>query len=156
MKLLIPIDGSVPSYLALEHALSLGRAGLQAELVLVNVQEPATFYELVTLHDAEALARLTEAAGQDTLAPAVEAAEAAAAPCRAVVVSGDTVPMLLQVLQDEGCDMVVMGAHGKDLVQRSMLGSVSQALLARSPVPVLLVQPVEPADPPEDEASNDD
>jgi len=145
MKLLIPVDGSVPSFLALDQALSLRQAGLQAELLLVNVQEPASFYELVTLHDPAALARLTEAAGQDTLAPAVEAAEAAGAPCQAVVVSGDTVPMLLEVLHAHGCDMVVMGAHGKDVVQRTLLGSVSQALLARSPVPVLLVQPVNPA-----------
>lgn len=145
MKLLIPVDGSVPSFLALDHALSLLKAGLQAELVLVNVQEPATLYEMVTLHDPEALARLADAAGQDTLAPAVEAVQAVGADCQTVVVSGDTVPMLLEVLQEQGCDMVVMGAHGKDLVQRTLLGSVSQALLARSPVPVLLVQPVEPA-----------
>jgi nucleotide-binding universal stress UspA family protein len=142
MKLLVPIDGSVPAYLALEHALALARAGLQAELVLVNVQEPATLYEMVTLHDADALAQVAEAAGQDTLAPALEAAQAAGVPCQPVVVSGDVVPMLLEVLQDQGCDAVVLGAHGKDLVQRTLLGSVSQGLLARSPVPVTLVQPV--------------
>jgi len=145
MKLLVPIDGSVPSYLALEHALSLARAGLRAELVLVNVQEPATLYEMVTLHNAEALAQVAEAAGLDTLAPALEAAQAAGVPCAPVVVSGDVVPMLLEVLQDHACDAVVLGAHGKDLVQRTLLGSVSQGLLARSPVPVTLVQPVEPA-----------
>ncbi len=156
MKLLIPVDGSVPSYLALDQALALCQAGLRAELVLVNVQEPASFYELVTLHDTEALARLAEAAGQDTLAPALEAAEAAGVPCQAVVASGDPVPMLLEVLEAQGCALVVMGAHGKDLVQRSLLGSVSQALLARSPVPVLLVQPVEPTERAETEGVGND
>ena len=56
MKLLVPIDGSELALQALQHAIALARAGLEVELVLVNVQEPASAYEMLTLHDAEALA----------------------------------------------------------------------------------------------------
>ena len=41
------------AYAGLVRALT---AGLELELVLVNVQEPASAYEMLTLHDAEALA----------------------------------------------------------------------------------------------------
>ncbi len=51
MKWLIPVDGSELSFEAVAHAVGMARAGLETELVLVNVQEPATVYELVTLHD---------------------------------------------------------------------------------------------------------
>jgi len=54
---------------------------------------------------------------------------------------GDPVPMLLEALEAEGCQAIIMGSHGKGLVSQSLLGSVSQALLAQSPVPVTFVTP---------------
>jgi nucleotide-binding universal stress UspA family protein len=145
MKLLIPVDGSALALAAVNHAIGWIRHGLKANLVLTNVQEPASFYELVTLHDAEAIEQLAEAAGQDTLAPAVALAQAAEVGFEAVVVSGDVVSMLMEVLEAEGCDGVVMGSHGNGLVARALLGSVSQAVLEKSPVPVTFVKPPEPA-----------
>lgn len=143
MKLLIPVDGSDLSMRAVAHAVQLAVAGLRTELVLVNVQEPATVYELVTLHDADALAQVAEAAGRDTLAPAVRLAQAAHVPHTEAVVTGDVVAMLLEVLEAESCQAVVMGSHGKGRVRSAWLGSVSQAMLERSPVPVTFVKPVD-------------
>lgn len=140
MKLLIPIDGSDLALQALQHAVTLARGGLSVELVLANVQEPASVYEMVTLHDAEALAQVTQAAGEDLLAPAVQAAEAAGLPYVASVAVGDVVPMLLELLEEHGCEAVFMGSHGKGLV-RSALGSASREMLERSPVPVTFVKP---------------
>lgn len=155
MKLLVPIDGSDLALQALQHAIALARAGLHVELVLANVQEPASVYELVTLHDAEALAQVTQAAGEDLLAPAVQAAEAAGLPHVASVAVGDVVPMLLELLEQYGCEAVVMGSHGKGLV-RSVLGSSSHGMLERSPVPVTFVKPPpEPEQNPAEDESED-
>ncbi len=150
MKLLVPIDGSDLALQALGHAIELARAGLEVELVLANVQEPASAYELLTLHDAEALAEVEVGAGRDLLAPAVEAAQAAGLPVLATVVVGAVVPGLLEVIEEQGCEAVVMGSHGRGLV-RSALGSVSRAMLEQAPVPVTFVKPA-----PEPEAGADD
>ena len=156
MKLLVPIDGSDLALQALQHAIALARAGLGVELVLANVQEPASAYELLTLHDPEALAEVAVGAGRDLLAPAVEAAQAAGLPHLATVGVGDVVPTLLEVIEEEGCEAVVMGSHGLGLV-RSALGSVSRAMLEQAPVPVTFVKPApEPeADAGADELASD-
>lgn len=146
MKILVPIDGSDLAQQAVTHALRLAGQGLRAELVLANVQEPATVYELVTLHDPEALAQVAEAAGMDTMAAAAAAAQAAGVPFVQRVLSGDPVPMLLEILEEHGCEAVVMGSHGKGMVRRAWLGSVSQAMLEQSPVPVTFVKPENPDD----------
>jgi nucleotide-binding universal stress UspA family protein len=148
MKFLIPVDGSDLSLQAVRQALAWVGQGLRAELVLVNVQEPATVYELVTLHDADALAELAQAAGADVLAPALQMVRLADVVHQTVVVSGDPVPMLLEVLEEQQCHAVVMGSHGKGAVSSALLGSVSQAMLAASPVPVVFVKP-----PPEPETT---
>ena len=144
MKLLVPIDGSELALQALLHAIALARAGLEVELVLVNVQEPASAYELLTLHDPEALAEVAVGAGRDLMAPAVELAEATGRPDSEPGVGGDVVPALLELLEEEGCDAVVMGSHGMGLV-RSALGSVSRGMLEHASVPVTFVKaPAEP------------
>ena len=140
MKWLIPVDGSELSIEAVAHAVRMAQAGLESELVLVNVQEPATFYEMVTLHDAEAIERLAQAAGQDMLAVALERVQAAGLPCSTQVRMGEPVALLLEVLEEEGCEGVIMGSHGRGLLGRTLLGSVSQQLLQHSPVPVTFVK----------------
>lgn len=140
MKWLIPIDGSELSFEAVAHAVSMARAGLPSEMVLVNVQEPATVYEMVTLHDEAALQEVAKAAGLDLMAPAAELARAADLPFSQHVLTGDPVPMLLEVLEVEGCDAIVMGSHGASAVRRALLGSVSQSLLEKSPVPITFVK----------------
>ena len=144
MKLLVPIDGSELALQALQHAIALARAGLELELVLVNVQEPASAYELLTLHDPEALAEVAVGAGRDLMAPAVQLADIAGLPYAETVVVGDVVPALLELIEEEGCDAVIMGSHGMSLV-RSALGSVSRGMLEQAPVPVTFVKaPPEP------------
>jgi nucleotide-binding universal stress UspA family protein len=139
MKILVPIDGSELALQALQHVIGLARAGLAVELVLANVQEPASAYELLTLHDPEALVEVAVGAGRDLMAPAVALADASGLPYAETVVVGDVVPALLELLEEEGCEAVVMGSHGMGLV-RSALGSVSRGMLEDASVPVTFVK----------------
>jgi len=43
MKILVPVDGSPLSLEAVRHAIALVKQGLRAELVLANVQLPASW-----------------------------------------------------------------------------------------------------------------
>jgi nucleotide-binding universal stress UspA family protein len=52
---------------------------------------------------------------------------------------GDPVKRVLAVADRTGADMLCVGATGKGAVQRVMLGSVSESLLRRSTMPVLIV-----------------
>ncbi len=144
MKILVPVDGSDLSHDALAHALGLIANGLRAELVLANVQESATLYELVTAPDPVTLDRVADGAGRHILAAAAEQARAAGVAFEEEVASGDPARMLIEIAERHGCDAIVMGAHGKGAVRSALMGSVSQELVRLSPVPVTLVKHAEP------------
>ena len=48
---------------------------------------------------------------------------------------------ILETAQDEGCDLIVMGSHGRTGVKALILGSVAQKVLTYAKVPVLIVKP---------------
>ncbi|MEN9384282.1 MAG: hypothetical protein RL323_1425, partial [Pseudomonadota bacterium] len=48
---------------------------------------------------------------------------------------------ILETAEAEGCDLVVMGSHGRKGVQALILGSVAQKVLTHAKVPVLIVKP---------------
>jgi nucleotide-binding universal stress UspA family protein len=47
---------------------------------------------------------------------------------------------ILEVVEERGCDTVVMGSHGRRGIGRLLLGSQAAEVLSRSPVPVLIVK----------------
>ena len=56
IKILIAVDGSALSLDAVHHVLRLVQDGLRASVVLANVQEPASLYELVVSRDPDLIA----------------------------------------------------------------------------------------------------
>jgi nucleotide-binding universal stress UspA family protein len=56
-----------------------------------------------------------------------------------VVKAGDVRDELLRTIQTERADLVVMGTHGRRSVERFLLGSTTEDMLRRIPVPVLTV-----------------
>lgn len=151
MKILLPVDGSPASLAAVRHALRLRQAGLPASFVLVNVQEPPSLYEVVVAHDAEVLSEVRRAAGADLLAPAEALLEAAGAEWESEVAGGEPGNLLVELLENYGCDAVVVGlSHGSDI------GGVTLALLQHAPVPVTVVrQQAEPPEPPPADTEGD-
>lgn len=143
MKLLIPVDGSALSLEAVRHVLKLSQAGLDVELLLANVQESASLYEMVVAHDPAVLDEVSEGAGLHVLAPAVSLVENSGVPFEAVVARGDPAHTLVELIERHGCDGVVMGAHGKGMVRQALLGSVTLEMVHAAPVPVTLVKPSE-------------
>ena len=63
MKILLPVDGSEVALKAVRLAIELTRKGLQADMVLTNVQEPASLYEMVMAPDPQVLENVSEGAG---------------------------------------------------------------------------------------------
>ncbi len=139
LKILIPVDGSQASLLAVHHALRLVGAGLKARFVVANVQESANLYELVVAHDPQVLKQVSEAAGRDLVRPAVALLSAAGLQVESAVASGDAALMLAEMLESHACDAVIMSARGGGL-RAAVLGSVSQEMVQRASVPVTLVK----------------
>lgn len=146
MKIFLPVDGSVAALNAVHHAVQLVRAGLKASFVLANVQEPPSLYEVVTMHDPAVLDQVRAEAGADLLRAAEAMLDAAGLAFESEVAGGEPGHVLVDLLENYGCDAVVMGAHGAG-ESSAPLGSVVLALLHKSPVPVTVVHPPRPSGP---------
>ena len=144
MKILLPVDGSAPSLQAVGHAVALAKQGLRANYVIVNVQEPASLYEMVVVHDSEAIERLRRAAGADLLAPAEALLDAAGLHYESEAAGGDPHQLLVEMAENYGCQAIVMGASGMGDTAPGDFGSVALEVLRHSPVPVTVVRLPEP------------
>ena len=47
---------------------------------------------------------------------------------------------IVRLAEEHGCDLIVMGTHGPNDVNRRLMGSVAQYVLANSAIPVLLLR----------------
>jgi nucleotide-binding universal stress UspA family protein len=56
-----------------------------------------------------------------------------------VVRVGYPVEEILNAADEEGCDLIILGTHGKGFLKRAFLGSVSNAVLHQAQKPVLLI-----------------
>jgi len=140
MKILVPVDGSELALDAVRHALQLKREGLNASFVLATVQEPTYLYEMVLAPDAEVLERVSGAVGSHALEGAEALFKAAGEPYEREIASGFAGNALIEVAERYGCDAIVMGARGRGALRSALLGSVSQAVLQASKVPVTIVK----------------
>jgi nucleotide-binding universal stress UspA family protein len=155
LRILIAVDGSELALDAVRHGIMLlRRGGLQATLVLGHVQEEASFMELAT-RGADMVAAASVEAGQDLLAQAVALVEAAGVPYETEIGLGSVAATLVDMVERCGCDMLVIGARGLGGLRGALLGSVSQALVQHSPVPVTVVKHPEEDAPEPDDAADD-
>ena len=149
MKILVPVDGSDVSLQAVRFALRMAQEGLDTQVVLANVQEPATLYELVVAHDPQVIDDISAAAGAHTLAAAQELLDQAHVAYQCEVATGDPAHTLIDIVERYQCDLVVMGASGTSALRSAFLGSVSNEVLHAAGVPVMIVKAAPAPDPDE-------
>lgn len=143
MKILLPVDGSELSLEAVRFGIRMVLAGLHADAVLANVQEPASLYELLVAHDPEVIDRVSGEAGLHALQSARELLDAAGVEYECEVAKGDPAHTIIDIAERFACDLIVMGARGQSALRSAMLGSVSNEVLHASAVPVMIVKPDE-------------
>lgn len=156
MKILLPVDGSDVSLQAVRFAIRLAREGLATSAVLVNVQEPATLYEMVMAHDPAVLASVAAAAGAHALEPAQALLDQAGIAYESEVTQGDAANAIVDIVERFACDLVVMGASGMGDLRSALLGSVSHEVLHACGAPVMIVKADGAEAPDEAQAAGDE
>ena len=140
-NILIATDGSEIARKAMQDGLALARC-LAANVSAVTVTEPlseAALGETVFAPSAEDYDRICAREAARILSEVDEAASAAGVQCRTVHVR-HRLPAdgILEAADQSGCDLIVMGSHGRRGVARLLLGSQATEVLTRSRVPVLI------------------
>jgi nucleotide-binding universal stress UspA family protein len=146
MKILVPYDGSPPSQRAVDYSLRIATAVGKptVEVHLLNVQEAdSNVMDFFRRDAAEVAARLVSTlrdAGTKLLEAAARTVEGGNVRAERTVLIGDPAPIIASYVDNQHCDMVVMGTRGLGPVGGLMLGSVASKLIQRVKVPVTLVK----------------
>lgn len=141
-KICCPVDFSEPSRAALEEAAELGRR-LRAELFLLHVrprEEPAAPGPFAP--PARRAAGYGTVVGQEQQLSVWtrEAQQLAPGLATSVELSGDPATEIVRFASEFGCDLIVMGTHGRSGLAHLALGSVTEGVLRRATCPVLVVR----------------
>jgi nucleotide-binding universal stress UspA family protein len=140
VKILLPVDGSEAALEAVKHALHLLQEGLHATFVLATVQAPTYLYEMVLAPDSDVLEKVTGAVGGRALESAESLLSAAGVSFEREIGSGEPAPTLIGMAERHACDAIILGARGLGALRGALLGSVSQAVLVNSKLPVTVVK----------------
>jgi nucleotide-binding universal stress UspA family protein len=136
-KVLVPVDFSPPSTLAVNCGVALARK-LRAKLSLLHVVEsPSLLYRYPAEVEKVELQRKEQA--ENMLPALVSSEDQADLDVRFIVRAGEIEQVIESVRDEEAADLIVMGTHGRSLFGRLFLGSVTQALLRKLGIPVLTV-----------------
>lgn len=140
-RILLPIDGSDLSLRAFSMGLELAKA-FDAKAVAMHVVPPYNAIAYMTEFLAAAELRYSQHALESAsryLDKAVGLAKQAGVPCECHYVFGEHPhEAILSAVTEHHCDLIVMATHGWHGVNRLLLGSETQKVSMRSPVPVLV------------------
>ena len=139
--LLIATDGTEIAQLALKHGLQLAK-NLGAKTTVITVTMPWTsvafgIYE--TISSREAFEQVVQQRADALLKDAEKDAQSIGVPCVTRRVSdANPYQAILAAANDTGCDLIVVGSHGRRGLERLLLGSEAMKVLTHSKVPVLV------------------
>lgn len=132
-KILVPTDFTVNSDHAFKHAVILARQN-NAKIYLLHVlpelektnKEKA---HTVLKQDLEEFAQKELKNHPDDFAHFVEPMTAAGNPVHRILEAADSLKV----------DIIIMGTHGKGIIDHALLGSISEKVLKKARVPVFIV-----------------
>jgi nucleotide-binding universal stress UspA family protein len=130
-RVLVATGGSPWSDAAVDHAIELARVQ-QLAVCLLYVDQRRS-------RRMDSLFSLTSD-GKNVLALAEARAAAAGVPYEAKLAQGDVTTTILATAAEQQCDVIILGSRGLTGFKRLMLGSISNAVSATAPVPVLIVK----------------
>ncbi len=140
--ILIPVDGSPTSMLAVGKAAALAKT-FGSSVTALYVVDPYPFTGVgadFAYGQAQYLSAATAEANA-ALDAAKKAIEEAGVPVTTVVGEGHAVhDGIVRAVESTGADLIVMGSHGRRGLEKLVLGSVTQRVLGVAHVPVLVVR----------------
>jgi nucleotide-binding universal stress UspA family protein len=142
-KILVPLDGSATAQRGFEEALGMAKM-FGASVVLLNVAELyPVMLETASASAWEQIAEGQRRAGRDIVERARSTAVDQGVAADTVVIENPAervADVVVKVARDKGCDMIVMGTHGRRGFSHLMLGSDAERVLHLSTLPVLVVR----------------
>lgn len=139
--ILVPTDGSELADKAVVAAVDFAEAcgGKIIGLAVAQSYPYSPLAEPAFLPDPAVYDKGVLEIAESHVARVKAAAVKAGVPCETLAsLANDPATAIVDAASKHGCDIVFMASHGHHGIQRLILGSVTQKVLARSTVPVLV------------------
>jgi len=138
MKILVPVDASAAALAPIPHLEALARAGVELEVLLMNVQP--RFHRHVAQHTSRAARdALRQERSRAAMAGAIEALTLTRIPFRAFAETGSPAERIAAVAEREQVDEIVMGTGRHPQWLRWLNPSIAQAVMERTDIPVMVL-----------------
>ncbi len=137
-SILVATDGSPASAAAGEEAIDLAGC-LQARLIVMNVVNVPEIASATSFYQGTAITAREEA--EEIARGVVDEARRAGVDATYLTWEGQPGEAIVAAADAESVDMIVVGTHGRNVVGRLLLGSVSEYVVRHARVPVLVVRP---------------
>jgi nucleotide-binding universal stress UspA family protein len=141
-RILVPTDFSEGARHALTYGVSFAKE-YEAELLLLHVVETvAAPYasDLFPVPMAEVFEEMSGYAKSELEKLVTDAKGRGAAAARFLVAQGKPSIEIMRVAREETVDMIVLGTHGKGVLDQALFGSTTERVVRKAPCPVLCVR----------------
>ena len=141
MKILLPVDGSECALRAVEHLISHSAWFRDLpEIHLLHVHAPIPIGRVQAHVGKETLHAYYLEESQASLLEAQQKLDAAACAYTTHIHVGQPAEVIAKLAAEQGCDLIVMGTHGRGGIAGLVTGSVANRVLHLASCPVLLVK----------------
>ncbi len=140
--ILLPVDGSSTSLMAVEKVRGLAQA-FSSTVTAIYVIDPYAFSGVgadFAYGQAQYLSAAT-AEANEALKSATEMLASAGITVQASIIESHAIYRgILETASSVGADLIVMGSHGRRGLEKLVLGSVAAQVLAHAHLPILVVR----------------
>jgi nucleotide-binding universal stress UspA family protein len=133
-RIVVPLDGSLTAEAILPHLRRVLYRN-DSEVILVRAVEPPMVENAISITEAQLAAAREYILGQ------LERLEKGGVRVKYVVRIGSPTGVILDVVEEQKATLIALATHGSAGVARLLFGSTAEAILRKSPVPVLLLRP---------------
>src|SRR5512133_1440670 len=140
--ILVPVDGSETAQMAVDKATALAKA-FGSQVTVIYVIDPYPFTGVGTdfaYGQAEYLSAATAEANEAGKVAKQSFANSGVNVATSVVEAHTAWRGIVEAGESLQADLIVMGSHGRNALEKLVLGSVAQAVLSHTKLPVLVVR----------------
>ena len=138
MKILVPVDASEAALAPIEYLESLTRAGVQIEVLVLNVQ-PRFHRHVAQFTSRAAREGVRAERSRAAMARAIETLSLKNIPFRALAETGVPAERIAAVAEREDVDEVMMGVGRHPAWLRWVNPSIAQGVMERTDIPVTVL-----------------
>lgn len=143
-KILLPTDGSKNSEKAIKHAINIAKHD-NSEIVILNVVDSAyltglpeediiTKSEIILQEESQKVLNHVEEIIKNMDVEGIDDIK-----LTPMTVEGNAADIILKVSEKENIDIIVIASSGKHMLDRFLLGSVTEKTVRHSKVPILVI-----------------